>query len=58
MHLPWRTSSPAPMYARYWSEHRHLDYWIFALVLLAVLTLLSGLFAFSRSDISWWRFFF
>jgi hypothetical protein len=58
MRLARRTPVLAPRYARYFSEQRHLDYWIFALLLLVVLTLLSGLFALSRSDISWWRLLF
>jgi hypothetical protein len=52
MRLPWRTSAQAPQYARYWSEQRHLDYWTFGLLLLAVLVVLY-MFAISQGDGFW-----
>ena len=53
MRLPRRPPAQDPKYAPYWHQQRHLDYWIFAVLLLVVLAVLYALLALSQSDSSW-----
>jgi type VI protein secretion system component VasF len=53
MRFRWTTSAQVPQYRRYWSEQRHLDYWTFGLLLLAVVVVLYILLALSQGDSLW-----
>ena len=53
MRLPLRPPAQDPRHARYWNQQHQLDYWIFGLLLLVVLAILYGVFAFSHTDSPW-----
>jgi hypothetical protein len=52
MQLRWKVA-PQQRYMRYWNEQRHLDYWMFFVLLVVALALLYALVALLESGDLW-----